>query len=285
MKKLGLIPKIVVAIILGVIIGKYAPSFIIRIFSTFTSIFGDFLGFTIPLIILGFIIAGIAELGDDAGKLLGITVGLAYGFTLLSGFSALFVGKTLLPSIITHNTMNHLAKAKDALNPFFEIKMPPIMDVMSALVFAFIMGLGIAKTQNKTLKDASIGFQEIITKLIQNVVIPLLPLYILGIFSNLSYTGKVTTVISVSWKVFLIILALHWIMLSIQFIIGGSIAGKNPFKSLRIQTKGYLTALGTQSSAATIPVNLQCAEEIGTKKVYEILLSLFVLLFIYQEVQ
>lgn len=137
----------------------------IRIFRTFSSIFGEFLGFLIPLIILGFIVAGIAELGQGAGKLLGITVGLAYLFTLISGFSALLVGKTLLPSIITSAT--HVEEAKKALDPFFEVKIPPMMDVMTALIFAFILGLGIAKIQNKTLKDVAVGFQEIITKLLK----------------------------------------------------------------------------------------------------------------------
>ncbi|EJO5346839.1 dicarboxylate/amino acid:cation symporter [Clostridium botulinum] len=264
MKKLGLIPKIIIAIILGIIIGSFAPIIVIRVFRTFSSIFGEFLGFLIPLIILGFIVAGIAELGQGAGKLLGITVGLAYLFTLLSGFSALLVGKTLLPSIITSST--HLEKAREALKPLFEIKIPPMMEVMSALIFAFILGLGIAKTQNKTLKDMAVGFQQIITKVIENIVIPLLPLYILGIFANLAYTGEVSTVLKVFWKVFIIILILHWVILIVQFLISGSIAGKNPFKSLKIQIKGYLTALGTQSSAATIPVNIQCSEQIGITK-------------------
>ncbi|MCY6958754.1 dicarboxylate/amino acid:cation symporter [Clostridium brassicae] len=264
MKKLGLIPKIILAIILGTLIGSYTPVPFIRIFRTFSSIFGEFLGFVIPLLILGFIVAGIAELGEGAGKLLGVTVGLAYCFTLISGFSALFVGRALLPSIVSH--AGKVEEARKALKPFFEVKMPPIMDVMSALIFAFVLGLGIAKIQNKTLKDMATGFQQIITKLIENVVIPLLPLHILGIFANLAYTGEVRNVISVFWKVFIIIIAMHWIIMLIQFTVGGSISGKNPLRSLKIQIKGYLTALGTQSSAATIPVNLQCAEEIGTTK-------------------
>ena len=264
--KLGLIPKIVAAIILGVLIGKYLPEPAIRIFRTFSVIFGEFLGFLIPLIILGFIVAGIAELGEGAGRLLGITVGLAYCFTLISGFSALFVGKAILPSIISSDAAGQISQAKEPLKAFFEIKMPPIMDVMSALLFSFILGLGISKTQNKTLKDMAIGFQQIITDVIEKVVIPLLPLHILGIFANLTYTGEVSVVLSVFWKVFLIIIALHWIMLVIQFTIGGSLAGVNPFKSLKIQIKGYLTALGTQSSASTIQINIECAEKIGTSK-------------------
>ncbi|MCY6355513.1 dicarboxylate/amino acid:cation symporter [Clostridium sp. ZS2-4] len=266
MKKLGLIPKILLAIILGILIGKFAPIFVTRVFVTFTSIFGQFLGFAIPLIILGFIVAGIADLGTGAGKLLGVTVGFSYLFTLLSGSYALLVGKTILPKIINSSAISDLDKAKKALKPFFVVEMPPIMAVMSALIFAFVLGLGIAKTQNKTLKDAAIGFQQIISLVIEDVVIPLLPFHILGIFANMTYTGEASTVFSVFWKVFLIILCLHFTMLVIQFAIGCSSNNQNIFKALKTQVKGYVTALGTQSSAATIPVNLQCAEELETTK-------------------
>lgn len=266
MKKLGLIPRIIIAIILGIIIGQFAPLTVTRVFVTFTSIFGQFLRFAIPLIILGFIIAGIADLGTGAGKLLGITVGLAYSFTLLSGSYALLIGKTVLPKIITNDAAAHLAEAKEGLKPFFNVEMPPIMAVMSALILAFVLGLGIAKTQNKTLKDAAIGFQQIISHVIEGVVIPLLPLHILGIFANMTYTGEASTVFSVFWKVFLIIISLHITMITMQLAIGCTMNKQNLFKALKTQIKGYVTALGTQSSAATIPVNLQCAEEMGTTK-------------------
>ncbi|GAA0732000.1 dicarboxylate/amino acid:cation symporter [Clostridium oceanicum] len=264
MKKLGLIPRIVIAIILGIIVGNYAPQALNRVFQTFTSIFGQFLNFSIPLIILGFIVAGIADLGTGAGKLLGVTVGLAYLFTLISGTYALVVGKLLLPNIIPATA--NLQKAKKSLEPFFKMEIPPIMGVTTALIFAFVLGLGIAKIKNKTLKDMAIGFQEIIKLVIEKVIIPLLPIHILGIFANMAYTGQASTVFSVFWKVFIIILCLHISMLIIQFIVACSCKKVNVFKSLKSQIKGYLTALGTQSSAATIPVNLQCAEEIGTSK-------------------
>lgn len=266
MKKLGLIPRIIIAIILGIIIGSYAPVGFTRIFTTFSSIFGNFLGFAIPLIIIGFIVAGIADLGTGAGKLLGITVLLAYVFTLLSGAYALIVGKALLPRIITSDTLSHVSEAKKALQPYFTIQMTPIADVTAALILAFILGLGIAKVQNKVLKDAFIGFQEIISSTIEKVIIPLLPIHICGIFANMSYTGEATTVFSVFWKAFLIVIVLHITMIIFQFMIGCAFNKKNVFTSLKIQTKAYLTALGTQSSAATIPVNLECAKEMGTSK-------------------
>lgn len=264
--KLGLISKIIIGIIVGLILGSVAPSWINRIFVTFSSIFGNFLGFIIPLLILGFVTAGIAELGTGAGKLLGITVGIAYGFTLISGFAAYFVASTLLPTIITPDTASGITEAKAALEPYFTVQMPAIMQVVSALILAFILGLGISAINNEPLRKAADGFQKIITKVIESIVIPLLPYYIVGVFVNMTYTGQVATVFSVFWKVFLIVIAMHWIIIVFQFAVGCSISKKNLFKSLRIQVTGYMTALGTQSSAATIPVNLQCSERMNISK-------------------
>ena len=264
--KLGLIPKIVIGIIIGVIIGSFCPVWFTRIFVTFSSIFGNFLGFVIPLLIVGFVTAGIAELGTGAGKLLGITVGIAYGFTLISGFFAYGVGKTLLPSIVTADSARNIASAAKDLNPFFTIDMPPIMGVMTALILAFLLGLGIAAIDSDPLRKIAEDFQAIITKVIENVIIPLLPIHIIGIFGNMTYTGQVATVFSVFWKAFIIIICCHLIIILFQFAIGCSVSKKNLFSCLKSQIPGYLTALGTQSSAATIPVNLKCSESMGIYK-------------------
>lgn len=264
--KLGLIPKIVIGILIGLTIGKTCPIWFIRIFVTFSSIFGNFLGFVIPLLILGFVTAGIAELGTGAGKLLGITVGIAYGFTLISGFFAYGVGKTLLPSIITADTAQNIASAAKDLEPFFKVEMPPVMGVMTALILAFLLGLGIAAIDSEPLRKIASDFQSIITKVIESIIIPLLPVHIIGIFGNMTYTGQVSTVFSVFWKVFIMIICSHLIILLFQFAVGCSISKKNLFSCLKLQIPGYLTALGTQSSAATIPVNIKCAENMGTSK-------------------
>lgn len=264
--KLGLISKIIIGIIAGLILGSVAPSWINRIFITFTSIFGNFLGFIIPLLILGFVTSGIAELGTGAGKLLGVTVGIAYAFTLISGFAAYFVASALLPSIITPDTASSITEARAELEPYFTVEMPAIMQVVSALILAFILGLGISAINNDPLRKAADGFQKIITKVIENIVIPLLPYYIVGVFVNMTYTGQVATVFSVFWKVFLIVIAMHLTIIVFQFAVGCSISKKNLFKCLRLQVPGYLTALGTQSSAATIPVNLQCSENMKISK-------------------
>lgn len=267
-KKIGLIPKLIAAIILGILIGNFMPEVVVRIFVTFSSIFGNFLGFLIPLIILGFIVSGIADLGSNAGKLLGITAGIAYVSTLIAGFFAYIVGVNVFPSFIKATTMisDAVNPEEHLLKPFFTIEMDPIMTVMSALVFAFLLGLGIAAVKGEGLRKIAFEFQQIVDKTISNVIIPLLPIYILSIFANMTYAGEVGRIISVFWKVFLIVIAMHLLIILIQFAIAGTISKKNIFQMIKNQVPGYLTAIGTQSSAATIPVNLKCAENNGVSK-------------------
>ncbi|GAA0723494.1 dicarboxylate/amino acid:cation symporter [Clostridium malenominatum] len=264
--KLGLIPKIIIGILLGVIIGKFLPEAIIRIFVTFSSGFGSFLGFIVPLLILGFVTAGIAELGTGAGKLLAITVGLSYGFTLISGLFAYTLGKSFLPKFISAEAAKTIGEAGAELKPYFSMPMPPVMGVTTALILAFILGLGIAAIKSEDLKKLALDFQKIITKVIENIVIPLLPLHILGIFANMTKSGQVVSVFSVFGKVFLMVIIAHITIIVFQFVIGAAIGKKNLFECLKFQVPGYLTALGTQSSAATIPVNVQCSEKMGISK-------------------
>lgn len=271
MKKLGLIPKLLIAIILGIIIGLYTPEFCVKGLATFNSIFGNLLKFVIPLIILGFVVSGIADLGTGAGKLLGITTGIAYASTLISGFVAYIVATNLFPKFIS--AVSAVGKAVNPedklLSPFFKIDMPPIMDVMSALILSFLLGLGIAAIKGKSsnsLYNMSVEFQKIMEKTISNVIVPLLPLHIMGIFANMTYAGEVGRVLSVFWKVFIIVIILHLAIILFQFIVSCTIANKNVFMCLKNQLPGYLTAIGTQSSAATIPVNLECAENNNVSK-------------------
>ncbi|AIY84065.1 dicarboxylate/amino acid:cation symporter [Clostridium baratii] len=267
MKNLGLIPKLIIAIILGLLIGTFMPKEIVSILATFNSIFGNFLGFIIPLIILGFVVCGIADLGGAAGKMLGLTTILAYGSTLISGFLAFFVSSKIFPSFIKASLSFDANNPEHSLlPPIFKVDMPPVMSVMSALILAFLLGLGIASIKGKTLYNMCFEFQEIIQKVIKNIIIPLIPIHILGIFANMTYAGEVKSIFSVFWKVFLIIILLQFGIILFQFTIAGTLNKKNVFKLLKNQISGYLTALGTQSSAATIPVNLDVAEKNGVSK-------------------
>lgn len=145
MKKLGLIPKLIIAIILGLLIGSFMPKIVVQVLATFNSIFGNFLNFVIPLIILGFVVSGIADLGTSAGKMLGLTTVLAYGSTIISGLLAFFVASNFFPKFVATTISTNAGNPEDALlAPLFQIDMPPVMSVMTALVLAFLLGLGIA---------------------------------------------------------------------------------------------------------------------------------------------
>lgn len=268
MKKLGLVPKLIIAIILGIVIGNIFSASIVRIFVTFNSIFSNFLEFAIPFIIIGFVITGIADLGQGAGKLLGITAALSYASTLIAGFLAYIVSTSIFPRFIhTANTLAETVNPEEKLlDPFFIIEIPPLMGVMTALVIAFLLGLGIASIKGRTLYNAAVEFQQIISKTISNVIIPLLPLHILGIFANMAYAGEVARILSVFWKVFIIVLATHFAIIIIQFLIASAVGKKSFPQMIKNQVPGYLTAIGTQSSAATIPVNLKVAENNGVSK-------------------
>ncbi len=254
--KIPLLLAVVFAIIAGIIGGLYLPDGIVRLFITFNSLFSAFLGFIVPLIILGLIAPGIAELGSKAGKLLLITVALAYAFTLFSGFFTYFVCKASFHFVLGSITMTEFAEAA-SLKPYFTLDLPPIMGVISALVFAFILGLGIASCEGNTLKKIMEEFKDITYKTIDKVIIPLLPLFICGIFMDITVSGQVIGILSVFVKLVAVIFLITIVMLLIQFIIAWIVSGANPFISLKNMMPAYVTALGTQSSAATIPVTLR----------------------------
>ena len=258
LKKPTLLVQVLIAVALGVLLGQFLPDAIARIFVTFNGLFGNFLTFAIPLIIVGLIIPAIADLGKGAGKMLLLTALMAYGFTLFSGFFTFFVCDPIFPSMIASGQgVADLAESNEALKPYFVVDMPPLMNIMTALLLAFSVGLGLSAIEGTTLKRASEDFRDIMTMLISKVIVPLLPLHIFGIFLNMTVTGQVASVMSVFLKIIVVIFILHVVLLIVQFIIAGVIGHKNPFKLLGNMLPAYFTALGTQSSAATIPVTLQ----------------------------
>jgi Na+/H+-dicarboxylate symporter len=267
MKKIGLLPRLIIAIIIGILVGAFLPEWVVGIFATFNSIFGAFLSFAIPLIIVGFVAPGIGDLGDGAGKLLAITAGIAYVSQLLAGSFAYFTATSLFPSFLKAGSLiTDATNPEEALvAPFFTVDMPPVFDVMTALLIAFTIGLGIAAIKGDALKKVMHEFQNIIDLLISRIIIPLLPFHIAGIFANMTFAGQVVTILSVFSRVFLIVIALHLITLVIQFTIAGTYAGANPFRLLKNMVPAYLTAIGTQSSAATIPVTLEQTKKNGVK--------------------
>ena len=277
MKRFGLLPKIVVAIVAGVLLGLVVPKIVVEIMATFNSIFSAFLGFVVPFIIIGFIVPGIAKLGKGSGRLLGISTGVAYLSTIVAGLIAFFVASNLLPKLIGGKESVELDNPEEFLiGGLFEMPIPPMMDIMTALVFSFIMGIGISKLKGNTLQNAFEEFSEIIEKVISYIIIPLLPVHIFGIFMNMAYGGQVAKVLSVFGVVFIMIIALHLVMLLLQYSAAGTVTGKNPLKLLKTMSPAYFTALGTQSSAATIPVTLKQAQKTGaSEKVTNFTIPLF----------
>ncbi len=264
--KIGLLGKILIAIALGVLVGLVAPAWMVRTFLTFNGIFSQFLGFCIPLIIFGLVTPAIADIGKTAGKMLLLTVAIAYGSTVLAGTVSYFTGAALFPGMISTGTsIDELGSAAE-LSPFFGVTIPPLMDVMTALILAFTLGLGLAALDKHTLKDAIHDFEEVIIKTIKSAIIPLLPIYIFGIFLNMTYVGQVFHILTVFIKIIGIIFLIHIGILILQFAIAGGFARKNPFKLLWTMMPAYFTALGTQSSAATIPVTLEQTRKNGVSE-------------------
>jgi Na+/H+-dicarboxylate symporter len=255
--KVGLLVRIIIAIALGIGFGNIMSAPCVRIFVTFNSIFSQFLGFIIPLIIVGLVVPAIADIGKSAGKLLIITTLIAYGDTLFSGFLSYFTGSACFPSLITPGApLAQISKAHD-LTPFFTIAIPPLMDVMSSLILAFMLGLGIAHLDGVSLRNVFNDFKDIVVKTIQVIIIPLLPIYIFGIFLNMTYTGQAYSVLSVFIKIIVVIFILHVFLLVFQYCVAALFVRRNPFRMLGRMMPAYFTALGTSSSAATIPVTLK----------------------------
>lgn len=268
MKKItsNLLFKVVLAIVLGIGIGLIIPEWAGRIFATFNSLFDQLLKFVIPLIIVGLIVPAIAKLGQAAGKLLPVTVLIAYGSTLFAGISAYFTSIAVFPTMLENQITNTGSGIRESLAPYFTLEFPPIFDVMSALVFAFLIGVGLSRLQNSTLEKVAIDFELIITFIIEKIIVPLLPLFIFGIFLDMTYAGKVASILHVFIKIIGVIFIMHIALLLLQFLIAGAVSGKNAFKLLGTMMPAYFTALGTQSSAATIPVTLERAKIAGVRE-------------------
>ncbi len=261
----GLLTKIVIAIILGIIFSLFLPLWGVKIFTTINGIFSNFLGFIIPLLILGLVAPGIADLGKGAGKLLAITALIAYGSTIAAGFFSYFTTRWSLPLLLTSNeTLSaDTVRISENISAYFSIDMPPLMSVTTSLILAFVIGLGVSAVSGEKLRSALWEFRDIIIVIIKDVIIPFLPLYIFGIFLKIGAEGQVASVLSLFIKIIIVIFAMHIVLLVSQFTLAGIVTGKNPFKALFTMLPAYVTALGTQSSAATIPVTLAQAKKNG----------------------
>lgn len=261
--RIGLLPRIIIALFLGVAFGNVLPAWSVRVFVTFNGIFSEFLGFIIPLIIVGLVTPAISDIGKGAGRMLLTTVLIAYGATLFSGFLSYFTGVIVFPCLIEPGASLQAVTEAHGIDPYFSVPIPPMMNVMTALILAFTLGLGLAGLNSTALKNVADDFKEIIVATISAVILPLLPIYIFGIFLNMTHTGQVWSILMVFVKIIGVIFLLHIFLLVLQYVVAGVIVRKNPFKLLWRMLPAYFTALGTQSSAATIPVTLEQARRNG----------------------
>lgn len=271
-KKMGLIPRMIIAIVIGILIGSYAPLWFSKFVVTLSSSFSNFLKFIIPLMIVAYVTMGIADLSKGAGKLLLITAAIAYGSTLVGGSISYIISSNLFPSFISGDVIEKIASTVgQSVEPYFTLSILPLLDTISAVTLAFILGLCLSSLREKnligdTLYNMMKEFSSIIDLVLHKAIVPLLPLYICGTFIDMTYSGRTFTILGILWKVFFVVISMHLLYIVVQFIMAGTISRQNPLSMINKQIPGYLTALGTQSSAATIPVNLECARAMGVSE-------------------
>lgn len=264
--KFGLLPRIAVAIVAGVGVGYVAPMWVAQCVATFNGLFSQFLGFLIPLIIVGFVTPAIADIGSKAGKLLVVTTLIAYAATYMAGLVSYFTGVLTFPGMIAGTEGVAIAESSGGVAPYFVVEIPPLMGVMTALVLAFMLGLGIAFSKGRVMRGWFEELRDIVTMTINKTVIPLLPIYIFGIFVNMTVEGQVGMIMKTFIKIIGVIFALHVFILVVQYCIAAIFSRQNPFKMLGTMLPAYFTALGTQSSAATIPVTLRQTVKMGVRE-------------------
>lgn len=261
-KKMGLLPKLIIGIIMGIVIGmissKVDQMLLVRLMSTFSGIFGSFLKFVIPLIIIAFVAPGIADLGKNAGKMLAVTAGIAYCSAVAAGFIAFLLGSIILPKVIHAGDLAN--EVSHNVSPFFSLDMGAVMGVMTALVLAFLLGIGMASINSDKLFNVITDFKHIMEKVVHKFMIPLMPFHIAGIFAKISATGEIFRTMKAFSSVFVMIIVLQLGYIAVQYTIAFLFSGKSPVKAIRNMLPAYFTALGTQSSAATIAVTLDAAK-------------------------
>ena len=265
----GILIWVLVAIVLALVLGSVTigdshimPSALGDVFVTFSTIFGQFLSFSIPLIIIGLVTPAIADLGKGAGHWLGLTAALAYASTMFAGFLTYAVCAYFFPKVLVEQ-LTQVETPKEVLKTYFTIEMPPVVGVMTALLLSFVIGIGLSLVPRGVLRKGFIEFRAIITRLIENIIVPLLPLHIFGIFLNLTYTGEAVHIMRTLIRVVVIVLILEVVILLTQYFVAGAVGRVNPFKAIFTMLPAYLTALGTSSSAATIPVTLRQTRKNG----------------------
>ena len=259
---MNLVIKLIAGIVGGMLIGLFGPDILIQLALTAKLLIGQLIKFTIPLIIFFYIASGIASLPQGSGSLLSKTVGLAYGSTIIAGTLAFLVASSVLPGLTEGNVVE-AAQEGEKLTSFINITIPPLFDVMTALALAFIFGIGISAINANLLRDNINQARGIIDELLGKVIIPALPFYIAGVFAEMSVDGTVFSTLKTFGVVLVLAIAMHWLWITVLYVSTGLAMKKSPLYLLKNMLPAYFTALGTMSSAATIPVSLQATKSNG----------------------
>jgi len=259
--KLGLIPKLLIGLGLGIVVGLYAPQWLLSITETGRSVLGNLIQFFIPFIIFSFIAASIAQLKDSAGRLLSFTVGLSYVDTVIACSIAAVTSYTFIPKFVANKTFSEVTGVEIA-SPFVEIEFPPVMDIMSALVLAIVIGLAASWGKSKIIADVVVELKDIIDIVIQRFIIPIIPIFIFCIFAGITAKGEMSGTVVIFGKMLVLIIMLQLLWLIIEYTLAAIISKTNPLTAVRKMMPAYFTAMGTMSSAATIPVSLRQAKTI-----------------------
>lgn len=258
----SLLFRIVLAILFGILCSFFFPEWLARVFVTFNKLFSNFLGFFIPVLIFSLITPAIAGLGRGAGKWLAITTGIAYGSAVISGLLSWGVATAIYPTLLKGQASVEAVDIDEgALSSYIDIEMPAPMEVMTALILAFVVGVAMTAVKSDTLYAGVTDLRRVVMKVISSLIIPLLPIYIFGLFLSLGMNGNLKQTLSAFAKVLVLAILLSFVLLVVQYLLAGAIARRNPMASLKNMMPAYFTALGTSSSAATIPVTYECARK------------------------
>lgn len=264
--KLSLFVKVLIAIVLGSLLGLIAPDVLVRIFKTFNLLFAQILKFIVPLLVLGLVTPAIYGLGKGAGKMLLVVVAVAYVSTICAGLFAYGCSSAFLPSVISPGSLSADAAETRSFAPYVDLKIPPLCDMLTALCLSFMIGICCIYMKGDVLRRWFNEFGEVVKMTIEKAIIPLMPLYIFTMMCEMSAAGKIAAVMGSGAKVILTGVVLSILYLVIQYCIAGLIAGKNPFKCLWNMFPAYLTGFSICSSSAVIPVTTECSLKNGVSR-------------------
>lgn len=250
--------RLLIALALGIVLGRVFNEGAMKVVVCIQYLLGQIIMFCVPLIIIGFIAPSITKMGSNASRMLGIAVALAYASSILAALMSTGAGYALIPKLTIATDVEGL---RDLPAAAFELNIPQIMSVMSALAFSLLLGLAAVWTKSSLTMNLLDEFQNIVLKIVEKVLIPVLPVYILSTFCNLSYEGMITRQLPAFIQIILLVMLGHYIWLAVLYLIAGAYSKKNPWEVLRHYGPAYLTAVGTMSSAATLSVALDCARK------------------------